>query len=188
MGHSRSAHPAAPSPPRSGLTEAREILSSQRQPILDAVPEPDRPAAAAAIDALSSRLETVAAAAQAQDADVTAARLAVALDQLGKLELLQAPGLPFLIPAAYSDRPRLVGRAAAEVVFQRPGGAFSPLSDGKGAQPTAKVVVTLDGYNAPLTAGNAAALIDRAHRWPKAPPTFSIVNHLAAAAFSSSFP
>lgn len=184
-----SAPPRPICPPLTDIADARGILSTQRFAILEAVPEKDRAAAAEILDALSSRLEAVTAAAAAQDADRTAARMASALEQLGKLEILQAPGLPFLIPAAYADRPRLVGRATAEFVIARANGAsFGAMSDGLGPQKTAKVEITLDGYNAPLTAGNAAALINRARNMRKAPSCFVLASfpfsacHTAAAA------
>jgi hypothetical protein len=145
------------------MADARALLTADRARVLEAVPSADQAAAAVLADKLTAKLESVSAAIAAQDADVTATRLAAAFDLLGQLELLQSPGLAYLLPAAYADRPRLLGRATAEFVIQRGGGGtFAALSDGRGPQRTAKVVVTLDGYNAPLTAGNAAQLIDRA--------------------------
>lgn len=145
------------------MADARALLTNDRARVLEAVPAADQAAAGVLADKLVAKLESVSAAIAAQDADVTATRLAAALEILGQLELLQSPGLAYILPAAYADRPKLLGRATAEFVLLRGGGGtFSALSDGQGPQRTARVVVTLDGYNAPLTAGNAAQLIDRA--------------------------
>lgn len=107
------------------------------------------------LDLVAAKLQAVSLAVAAQDADRTSVRLADALDALAQLEVLQAPGLPFALPAQYAGRASLQGRAEVDLVFARAGGAlFAPLSDGAGAQRTATVTITLDGYNAPLTAGN----------------------------------
>lgn len=52
----------------------------------------------------------------------------------------------------------LVGRATVELVIERKGdaGAYVTRSGG-GPVPQARIGITLDGYSAPLTAGNFAA-------------------------------
>jgi Cyclophilin type peptidyl-prolyl cis-trans isomerase/CLD len=91
----------------------------------------------------------VAVAVAAQDADATASRCAATLATLAELEQLQAPGLTFSIPAAYAALPRLTGRATVELQIAQKSG------------PGGTLTVVLDGYNAPLTAGNFAALVKR---------------------------
>ena len=137
-------------------------LVSERDALLAAVPAAQRDAAAATLASLADKLERLQVAVQAQDADVTALRCAAALADVAALEIAQAPGLPFLLPSQYANRPRLVGRAVAELVVAPGGGEpFAPLSDGAGPQRSGRLVLTLDGYNAPLTAGNFAALVAR---------------------------
>ncbi|KAL9253867.1 Peptidyl-prolyl cis-trans isomerase CYP37, chloroplastic-like protein [Drosera capensis] len=94
-----------------------------------------------------------------KDPDNLSARLAASLDTVAALELLQAPGLSFLLPQQYMDYPRLNGRATVELTIEKGDGtAFSPQSRGE-AKSTATIQVVIDGYSAPLTAGNFAKLV-----------------------------
>eukprot|EP00775_Hariotina_reticulata_P002402 gene2402-2706_t len=71
------------------------------------------------------------------------------------ISCVQAPGLPFSIPKEYSNRPRLVGRATVELTVEKGDGslAFVDTVNG-GLSSTGKVYLTLDGYSAPVSAGN----------------------------------
>ncbi|XP_050218334.1 peptidyl-prolyl cis-trans isomerase CYP37, chloroplastic isoform X1 [Mercurialis annua] len=94
-----------------------------------------------------------------QDPDRVSVGLASSLDTIAELELLQAPGLQFLLPAQYLKYPRLTGRATVEFTVEKAdGSAFSPESGGE-PRKTAKIQVVLDGYSAPLTTGNVAKLV-----------------------------
>ena len=145
----------------------------------DALPDA-QDAAAAAVKALVR----VQAAIDAQDPGVTASRLNVALGEVSRLELAQAPGLPFALPRDLAaSYPVLTGRATVMLEIVRPrgsgeggedlspqprpgGDAAAPLArpDGTAARRAggadsdkATVTLTLDGYSAPVTAGNFAA-------------------------------
>lgn len=147
-----------------GSVEAcKRIVAGERENILAAVPSgAKRDSAAATLAGLTAKLDSVLAALAATDADATASRISTVLNDVAALELAQAPGLPYLLPAQYASRPRLSGRAVAEVtVERRDGSTFEAMSDGRGPQRTGKMLVVLDGYNAPLTAGNWAALARR---------------------------
>ncbi|KMT13019.1 hypothetical protein BVRB_4g087340 [Beta vulgaris subsp. vulgaris] len=85
--------------------------------------------------------------------------LASSLDTVAELELLQAPGLSFLLPQQYLKYPRLNGRGTVEFTIEKvDGSTFSPQTGGE-AKSTATVQVVIDGYSAPLTAGNFAKLV-----------------------------
>ncbi|PKI31325.1 hypothetical protein CRG98_048284 [Punica granatum] len=91
-----------------------------------------------------------------QDPDKVSVGLASSLDTVAELELLQAPGLSFLLPEQYLKYPRLTGRAIVEFTIEKGDGtAFSPEAGGE-SRKTATMQVVLDGYSAPLTAGNFA--------------------------------
>ncbi|KAJ1408516.1 Cyclophilin-type peptidyl-prolyl cis-trans isomerase domain [Sesbania bispinosa] len=93
-----------------------------------------------------------------QDADKVSVSLASTLDTVAELELLQAPGLSFLLPEQYMQYPRLSGRGIVEFVIEKgDGSTFSPL--GGEERKTATIQVVIDGYSAPLTAGNFAKLV-----------------------------
>lgn len=128
------------------LVESKAALTSEREGVLAAVPEVQRGAAADTLAAVLAQLDRVAVAVAAQDADATTTRAAAALADVARLQVLQAPGLPYLLPAQYAARPRLTGRATAELLVERGG------KDGR-------LLVELDGYSAPLSAGHLAQLI-----------------------------
>ncbi|KAK9077515.1 hypothetical protein SSX86_005852 [Deinandra increscens subsp. villosa] len=94
-----------------------------------------------------------------KDPDRVSVALASSLDSIAQLELLQAPGLSFLLPAQYINYPRLTGRAVVEFVIEKGDGSmFTPQSGGV-PRKAATIQVVLDGYSAPLTAGNFAKLV-----------------------------
>lgn len=94
-----------------------------------------------------------------KDPDKVSVGLAASLDTVADLELLQASGLSFLLPEQYQQYPRLNGRGIVEFTIERgDGSAFSPESGGE-PRKTAIIQVVLDGYSAPLTAGNFAKLV-----------------------------
>ncbi|WCJ42222.1 Cyclophilin-like peptidyl-prolyl cis-trans isomerase family protein [Euphorbia peplus] len=104
-------------------------------------------------------LQALIQAIKEQDPDKVSVRLASSLDTVAELELLQAPGLSFLLPAQYSEYPRLAGRGTVEFTLEKgDGSTFSPEAGGE-PRSTAKIQVVLDGYSAPLTAGNFAKLV-----------------------------
>ncbi|XP_059277091.1 peptidyl-prolyl cis-trans isomerase CYP37, chloroplastic isoform X1 [Lycium ferocissimum] len=94
-----------------------------------------------------------------KNTDRVSVGLASTLDTVAQLELLQAPGLSFLLPQQYLKYPRLTGRGIVEFTVEKvDGSAFSPEAAGE-AKSTAKIQVVIDGYSAPLTAGNFAKLV-----------------------------
>jgi cyclophilin family peptidyl-prolyl cis-trans isomerase len=69
---------------------------------------------------------------------------------------LPPPGFPFDIPAPYDTLPALKGRAEVEMTFT--------LKEGRASNPNQKrgsLTVVLDGYNAPVSAGNFVDLVQR---------------------------
>ncbi|KAK4775309.1 hypothetical protein SAY86_010244 [Trapa natans] len=94
-----------------------------------------------------------------QDPDKVSLALASSLETVAEIELLQAPGLSFLLPEQYLKYPRLTGRAVVEFTVEKGDGtSFSPEAGGEPRQ-TATMQIILDGYSAPLTAGNFAKLV-----------------------------
>ncbi|XP_043689482.1 peptidyl-prolyl cis-trans isomerase CYP37, chloroplastic [Telopea speciosissima] len=94
-----------------------------------------------------------------KDPDRVSVGLASSLETVAELELLQAPGLSFLLPEQYLKYPRLAGRGTVEFTIQKSdGSAFYPAAGGE-PRNVATMQVVLDGYSAPLTAGNFAKLV-----------------------------
>lgn len=76
-----------------------------------------------------------------------------------RLGLLPKRQLPFTIPEEYSSLPRLAGRATIAIAVDSKSGGFR-LKDGKTVVPSTSFEVELDGYHAPLTAGNFLDLVN----------------------------
>ncbi|XP_050247439.1 peptidyl-prolyl cis-trans isomerase CYP37, chloroplastic isoform X2 [Quercus robur] len=94
-----------------------------------------------------------------KDPDKVSVGLASSLDTVAEIELLQAPGLSFLLPKQYLNYPRLTGRGIVEFTIEKgDGSTFSPAAGGE-LRKTATIQVVVDGYSAPLTAGNFAKLV-----------------------------
>ncbi|XP_077243236.1 cyclophilin-like peptidyl-prolyl cis-trans isomerase family protein isoform X3 [Tasmannia lanceolata] len=93
------------------------------------------------------------------DPDKVSIRLSSSLNTVAELELLQAPGLSFLLPKQYMGYPRLTGRGTVEFTIEKgDGSTFSSASSGE-PRKNVTIQVVLDGYSAPLTAGNFAKLV-----------------------------
>ncbi|KAF8014883.1 hypothetical protein BT93_H0623 [Corymbia citriodora subsp. variegata] len=94
-----------------------------------------------------------------KDPDKVSVGLASSLDTVAEIELLQAPGLSFLLPEQYLKYPRLTGRATVELTIEKGDGtAFSPEAGGE-PRKTATIQMVIDGYSAPLTAGNFVKMV-----------------------------
>ncbi|KAG6547222.1 hypothetical protein Mapa_011158 [Marchantia paleacea] len=94
-----------------------------------------------------------------KDADKVSIRLANTLEKIAQLEIIQAPGLAFLPPTTYQDYPRLTGRATIAMKLEKGDGSSFTVASGGGPQKTAVLEIVLDGYSAPLTAGNFSDLV-----------------------------
>jgi len=134
------------------VADAAALVSGEGGSMLLSVPEERRPAGLALLQAAELRLAALAAAVDAQDADATARRSTAVLATLAELETLQCSGLPFSVPRSYASMPRLVGRATVELEIAR-----------ASSEPLATLRIVLDGYSAPLTAGNFSALVARGY-------------------------
>lgn len=66
------------------------------------------------------------------------------LNLIGELEELMVQGFPFEVPAEYSNLPQLKGRATVEITTNK-----------------GPITVVVDGYSAPVTAGNFVDLVQR---------------------------
>lgn len=126
------------------LDNATKLLNRKQADILASVPTDRQPKAEALLAQLQSGLEDTKAAAEAKDKEAIWSQRATLLGTIGKLEELMVDKFPFEVPAEYSNLPQLKGRATVEVE-------------------TSKGTMTLvvDGYNAPVTAGNFVDLVKR---------------------------
>jgi peptidylprolyl isomerase len=123
---------------------AEKLLNRKETEIMAAVPPEHQPQAEDLIAQLRAGLEDMRADVTAADKAAVSTKRLQLLDLVGQLEELMIASFPFEIPQEYSNLPQLKGRAAVEVE-------------------TTKGTMTLvvDGYNAPITAGNFVDLVQR---------------------------
>lgn len=142
--------------------------------LLDGVPSSQLGEAQALLDDMAIEVKKAQASVAKQDPDGTSLHVNDVLKSVSKLELLQAPGLAFVIPKEYTNLPRLTGRAVVELTIGRSGAGADNFVDevNGGRVARAKVQLTLDGYSAPISAGNFAANVQvRRHDATTAAPT-----------------
>lgn len=154
------------------VSRAEGLLKNAGAPILKSIPQEKQSEAKAILGELSGDLDSinkVIAAEKAAQTKAEAAAPTAVLDQeeavlskIGRLEQLMAgDGLPFKVPDEYASKlPVLNGRAKVEIVVAKGTGEKNFEKDGKQTK-EAKFVLTLDGYNAPVTAGNFVDLVRR---------------------------
>ncbi|KAH9627346.1 hypothetical protein KSS87_020301 [Heliosperma pusillum] len=95
-----------------------------------------------------------------KDADRVSVALASSLDIVAEMELLQHDMAYSEIFAQITCEMRFSGRGTVEFTIEKgDGSTFSPQSGGE-AKNTATIQVVIDGYSAPLTAGNFAKLVN----------------------------
>jgi peptidylprolyl isomerase len=123
--------------------KASRILNNPAQ-LLASVPDERKPQAEALIAQLKSKVSDLQKAVEDKNRDLVREKQADALDLVGDLEELMVQEFPFEVPKEYSNLPQLKGRATVEI------------KTNKGT-----ITVVVDGYNAPITAGNFVDLVQR---------------------------
>ena len=126
------------------IKQARKLLNRKRDAVLDTVPAERRDLVPALLTDIDSRFDTLEAAAAERELETLWAERSQILDTIGDLETLMVKGFPYEVPEEYAYLPQLKGRATVLV----------ETSEGP-------VTVVLDGYSAPVTAGNFADLVQR---------------------------
>ncbi len=120
------------------------VVNQNPNPLLSAIPEPCRNQAQQDLQALQHSLQQLQTAIADKDRNRIKPLTEQALESVGQLESAMVAQFPFAIPEQYSHLPQLKGRAIAEVVTEK--GTFR---------------ITLDGYSAPLNAGQFADLVQQ---------------------------
>ncbi|XGB41240.1 MAG: peptidylprolyl isomerase [Nodosilinea sp. LVE1205-7] len=119
-------------------------LNKGRYGILAAIPEAKRAAASSYLEDVQAQLLPMRDAIEARDREAVWLRRAAMLDDIGRVEELMVTDFPFEVPDAYAHLPQLKGRATVE--FKTNKGSLQAV---------------VDGYSAPVTAGNFIDLVQR---------------------------
>ena len=131
-------------PVKKDITTVERTLSRKGDKILAAVVPDHKADAEALIASLTADLDVMRTALENRDREAIWELRDQMLDQVGEIESFMVEGFPYEVDPAYADRPLLKGRAAIEVTTTQ-----GPLT------------VVVDGYSAPVTAGNFVDLVQR---------------------------
>jgi peptidylprolyl isomerase len=126
------------------ITLASRVLATRETELLANIPEERQPQAQALVDQLKQDIDTLRSAVEVKDVATVLATRGKMLDNIGQLEELMVQKFPFEVPAEYSNLPQLKGRATVEIKTNK-----------------GNLTVVVDGYSAPVTAGNFVDLVQR---------------------------
>jgi len=126
------------------LDTAKKVLERKQTELLASIPEDKKPRAEELIAELRSGVEDMRADVEAKDKDAIWTKRSALLNRVGELEELMVTKFPFEVPEEYSNLPQLKGRATVAIETTK-----------------GTMTVVVDGYNAPITAGNFVDLVQR---------------------------
>lgn len=126
------------------ISKVEVILKTQGDQILKDIPAAKQAQAQTLTAQMQTDLNSLRAAVAAEDKPSTQQARNQLLDLVGEIESLMVKEFPFEVPSEYSHLPQLKGRATVQMETELG---------------TLKMVV--DGYSAPVTAGNFVDLVQR---------------------------
>jgi len=129
----------------------------KRAAILADIPNPQRRGdASAKIDQIKQMLSDFEVIAEKKDKQQVPILQQDILKLVGEIEEDMVPGFPYDVPADYSNLPQLKGRATLELKMKLKDPAKRSLD-----YDNFTMTMVVDGYNAPVTAGNFVDLVKR---------------------------
>lgn len=126
------------------VKKAAKTLSLHSEDILESIPDEQKPQAETLIAQINEGVAELQKAVETKDREKAIAQKSELLDKIGAIEALMVKEFPFEVPSDYANLPQLKGRATVEMETE------------KGA-----IAIVLDGYSAPVTAGNFVDLVER---------------------------
>ncbi len=132
------------SPISSDLKTAKRILDSRQDKLLATVPDERKAQAGTLVAEIEAEINDLQEATENKDKENIWLERRSALRKIGELEELMVTDFPFEVPEEYSHLPQLKGRATIN------------METSKG-----NVTVVVDGYSAPVNAGNFVDLVQR---------------------------
>ncbi|MEG4147340.1 peptidylprolyl isomerase [Microcoleus sp. Pol12B5] len=131
-------------PISSDVSKASRILNLRESDLLESIPDAKKPEAEALVAGVKEKVAQLEKAVEAKDRDKVIDLKATILGSVGEIEELMVTKFPFEVPAKYANLPQLKGRATVAVQTEK-----------------GEITVVLDGYSAPVTAGNFVDLVDQ---------------------------
>ncbi|MEG4516519.1 MULTISPECIES: peptidylprolyl isomerase [unclassified Microcoleus] len=131
-------------PISSDVSKASRILNLRESDLLESIPDAKKPEAEALVAGVKEKVAQLEKAVESKDRDKVIDLKATILGSVGELEELMVTKFPFEVPAKYANLPQLKGRATVAVQTDK-----------------GEITVVVDGYSAPVTAGNFVDLVDQ---------------------------
>eukprot|EP00193_Tetraselmis_chui_P010667 CAMPEP_0177779138 /NCGR_PEP_ID=MMETSP0491_2-20121128/16395_1 /TAXON_ID=63592 /ORGANISM="Tetraselmis chuii, Strain PLY429" /LENGTH=451 /DNA_ID=CAMNT_0019298593 /DNA_START=174 /DNA_END=1529 /DNA_ORIENTATION=+ len=135
------------------VRKAEQILKDKKGEIVGAFAKDKADAGLLALVNLSSALAEFDTVLESQDKQEVPIIQQKCLDAVGAVEEAMVDGFPFIVPEEYSNLPQLKGRATLQMDLK--------FNKAKDALPGGSLTIVLDGYSAPVTAGNFMDLVNR---------------------------
>jgi peptidylprolyl isomerase len=126
------------------VKKAAAVLTTKQADILKDVPEAKQAQATALIAQIQTGIEALRVATDTKNKPQLQADRLKVLAEIGTLEASMVTGFPYTVPADYRNLPQLQGRATIEIATTK-----------------GNITVVVDGYSAPVTAGNFVDLVQR---------------------------
>ena len=126
------------------VKSAKFILTLQSDKILASIPDDRKAKAESLLATITDQVTELQEAVEAKDKDKVSELRMIALSHIGALEELMVQGFPYEVPEEYANLPQLKGRAKVKLETTQ-----GPLA------------IVVDGYSAPVNAGNFVDLVQR---------------------------
>ncbi|MEA5532591.1 peptidylprolyl isomerase [Crocosphaera sp. XPORK-15E] len=120
------------------------LLTLRTGQILESVPSDRQPQAKILLENIKTGVTELQEAVDNKEREAVGSKRRVILNQITDLEDLMVEGFPFEVPGEYADLPQLKGRATVEIETTK-----------------GNLTLVLDGYSAPINAGNFVDLVQR---------------------------
>ncbi len=128
----------------SDLKTASRVLETKKDKLLAGISEDQKLTAEQLLADVNAKIAVMQTAADAKDKGAILETRSQALDQVSKLEAMMVKDFPFEVPEEYSNLPQLKGRATVKATTDK-----------------GDLTIVLDGFSAPVTAGNFVDLVQR---------------------------
>ncbi|KAK9816473.1 hypothetical protein WJX72_000720 [[Myrmecia] bisecta] len=136
------------------VRKAENTLGKERQRIVEAFAPDKKEAGMAALANLDRSFAEFDKIIESGDKQEVPIKQQEVLGYVGQVEEAMVKGFPFTVPSQYANLPQLKGRATIDMKIRLKETRLNGVTGG-----TMKIVV--DGYNAPVTAGNFVDLVQR---------------------------
>ncbi|GGA08574.1 peptidyl-prolyl cis-trans isomerase [Okeania sp. KiyG1] len=128
----------------SDIAAASRVLNISKSKLLAGVSESKQSEAEAIIEKLEQGIINIREVAEAKDGEQVLEQRAQLLALVGQLEELMLEGFPYEVSSEFANLPQLKGRATIEMETEK-----------------GSLTLVVDGYSAPITAGNFVDLVQR---------------------------